>query len=276
MQNLVQMPQSQNLSSFRLITKFIDKGYQLGLSTLAHHTMLVLLRFYNPAKKIVFPHQETISKLGNMSLSSTKRALTELIKQNLIIKTRTRNGNIYGFTNKLFELLNDSNMAFETAQPEPCMNIEHENLKDKLTDKKNEIQKPKPIKNEVVTFSDLEILKHLKQNKTISNPLAYLNWLNKNQDKKASFIESLKEKRTKEINHKAFLKEQEENLKTWGSYYKPDNLKMSDKMSKDSAISFINMKIKFKYHSFNRAVELDENIKSLVKKYNFNEADLNK
>ena len=36
------------------------------------------------------------------------------------------------------------------------------------------------------------------------------------------------------------------------------------------------MKIKFKYHSFNRAVELDENIKSLVKKYNFNEADLNK
>ena len=50
---------------------------------------------------------------------------------------------------------------------------------------------------------------------------------------------------------------------------------MSDKMSKDSAISFISMKIKFKYHSFSRAIELDENIKSLVEKFNFIESDLN-
>lgn len=111
----------RQLSSFELITKWIDTGYTLNLSSNAIQLMTVLLRFYNPDKKFVFPHQETLAERTNTSLATVKRGLNELIKAQLVVKTRKQSGNIYGFTSKLFELLNSSICTIPTAQNEPCM-----------------------------------------------------------------------------------------------------------------------------------------------------------
>ena len=111
----------RRLSGFELMTNWIDTGYTLNLSSTAIQLMTVLLRFYNPDKKFVFPHQETLAERTKTSLATVKRGLTELIKAQLVIKTRKQSGNVYGFTPKLFELLDSSICTVGTAQFEPCI-----------------------------------------------------------------------------------------------------------------------------------------------------------
>lgn len=141
------------LSSFELITNWIDTGYTLNLAPNTIQLMTVLLRFYNPQKKYVFPHQSTIAERTNTSLATVKRCLNELIKAQLIIKTRTQKGNVYGFTPKLFELLHSSNSTIPTAQNEPCM---HEQIKgtNKRTTTTKKAEETKPQKDVVVSISN--------------------------------------------------------------------------------------------------------------------------
>lgn len=122
LQTVTNSNNKRQLSSFELITNWIDIGYTLNLSSNALQLMTVLLRFYNPDKKFVFPHQETLAERTNTSLATVKRGLNELIKAQLVIKTRKQSGNVYGFTPKLFELFNSSICTVPTAQFEPCMN----------------------------------------------------------------------------------------------------------------------------------------------------------
>lgn len=146
----------KQLSSFELITNWIDTAYKLDLAPNTIQIMTVLLRFYNPAKKYVFPHQQTLAERTNTSLATVKRCLNELIKAQLIIKTRTKNGNVYGFTPKLFELLNSSICTNPTAQNEPCM---HEQIKrtNKRTSTAPKAEPQKPVKDVVISFDTLSL-----------------------------------------------------------------------------------------------------------------------
>ena len=163
-----------NISSFELMTKWLDVGYTLGLSSNALQLMTVLLRFYNPLKKYVFPHQDTLATRTNTSVASVKRGLNELLKANLIVKTRTRNGNLYAFTGKLFELLESSICTKETAQNEPCMN--HEPIKrtnkTSTNKQKNVVAFTKNFQNKREIIS-LEDVPEIIQKKAKTNPCGY-------------------------------------------------------------------------------------------------------
>lgn len=162
-----------NISSFELMTKWLDVGYTLGLSSNALQLMTVLLRFYNPLKKYVFPHQDTLATRTNTSVASVKRGLNELLKANLIVKTRTRNGNLYAFTGKLFELLESSICTKETAQNEPCMNHEPIKRTNKTsTNKQNVVAFTKKIQNKREIIS-LEDVPEIIQKKAKTNPCGY-------------------------------------------------------------------------------------------------------
>lgn len=182
----------RQLSSFELITNWIDTGYTLNLSSSAIQLMTVLLRFYNPEKKFVFPRQETLAERTNTSLATVKRGLSELIKAQLVIKTRKQAGNVYGFTPKLFELLNSSICTIPTAQFEPCMKGTN-----KGTDKEQTTCAPaqteqKPDKN-VVSFPNFSLKavpasilakKTDKNGKPIRSHAAYWNSFSDEQKRK--------------------------------------------------------------------------------------------
>ena len=184
-----------HVSSYELITLWLDKGFTLGISSNALQLMTVLLRFYNPNKKFVFPLQETLAERTNTSIASVKRGLNELIKVNLILKRRTQRGNVYGFTGALFDLLNGSNRTVPTVQNEPCMN--NEQNKEKLNKRTTTNKEVETSSNKVVAFSSkssyrkvtlADVPDIIKNNKKVKDPCAY--W--------ASLDEETKQEKLKE------------------------------------------------------------------------------
>lgn len=111
--------------SFTLTKLWIEKAENIELSATAVSVMTALLWHYNPAKKYVFPHQETIAKRVKRSIATVKRAIAELKKAGFIVSSRTRNGNLYAFTQKLFDTLKSQSCSMPEAQNEPTMNHEH-------------------------------------------------------------------------------------------------------------------------------------------------------
>lgn len=248
MQEVQRIEEFTNLhvsTSYELITKWIDRGFTLGLSANSLQVMTVLLRFYNPKKKFVFPKQETIAERTNTSVASVKRALNELMKANLIIKRRTQRGNVYGFTGALFELLNGSNCTVGIAHFELCMNMNpisqtskehhHEQIEEQRQVKNdddfisNSSKKSRHIKLE-------DVPQHLKDNPKIKDPCAYWASLTSEERKqqlaKAEEIErkkvvSLERKRkakeAEEIAQEVKRKELEENSKPIEERYNYDS-----------------------------------------------------
>lgn len=114
--------------SFTLTKLWLEKTEELELSATAVSVMTALLWHYNPTKKYVFPHQQTIGKRVKRSVATVKRAISELKQAGFIISSRTRNGNLYAFTKKFFDMFELSESQVCTAsevQNELCMNHEH-------------------------------------------------------------------------------------------------------------------------------------------------------
>lgn len=114
--------------SFTLTKLWLEKTEELELSATAVSVMTALLWHYNPAKKYVYPHQETIAKRIKRSVATIKRAIAELKRAGYIVSSRTRNGNLYAFTKKFFDIFEQSESQVCTVsevQNELCMNKEH-------------------------------------------------------------------------------------------------------------------------------------------------------
>lgn len=205
----------KQLSSFELITNWIDVGYTLGLSPNALQLMTVLLRFYNPEKKFVFPHQSTLAERTNTSLATVKRGLNDLIKAQLIVKSRTKLGNVYGFTAKLFELLNSSICTIGTAQNEPCMN--RTNKREQIKEHQHEeAEETKQVEKVVVSLSNFS-LKRVPQSilakktdrngKPIRSHAAY--WNSFTDEQKREYLKA-EEAESEKLKQKEELKKQRE------------------------------------------------------------------
>jgi len=105
--------------SYKLVAEFIRYGHKVfNLSANANYVMIVLLNFYNPTKGFVFPKHETISEQTGLSVSTIKRSIKELINAHLLMKTRKKNCNLYGFTSTLFDLLHGSERTNKMVQSE--------------------------------------------------------------------------------------------------------------------------------------------------------------
>lgn len=127
------------VGSFTLTKLWIERAAELDLSATAVSVMTALLWHYNPTKKYVFPHQETIAKRIKRSVATVKRAIAELKKAGFIISTRSKNGNLYAFTQRFFDTLYGSSCTIPKYHNEPCM-IEH-------------VKEQKKNNNNVVVFS---------------------------------------------------------------------------------------------------------------------------
>ena len=76
---------NNTVSSFTLTKLWIERAEFLEISATAVSVMTALLWHYNPTKKYVFPHQDTIAKRTKRSIATVKRALTELKKCGFIV-----------------------------------------------------------------------------------------------------------------------------------------------------------------------------------------------
>ena len=222
-QRLEEFTNLHESTSYELITKWLDKGFTLGLSSNSLQVMTVLLRFYNPQKKFVFPHQTTIAERTNTSIASVKRALNELMKANLIIKRRTQRGNVYGFTGSLFALLDSSNCPLPIAQNEPCMDknqisqtskehhhIEQEEQRQVKND--DDFQSNSSKKSKHVRLEDVP--QHLKDNPKIKDPCAYWAFLTEEEKQKQLKIATeIERKKLVSLEKKRKEKEAEEREK---------------------------------------------------------------
>lgn len=113
------------VGSFTLTKLWIEKAAELDISATAVSVMTALLWHYNPEKKYVFPHQETIAKRVKRSVATVKRAIAELKQAGFIISARTKNGNLYAFTQRFFDTLISKSCTVPKYQSEPCIH-EHE------------------------------------------------------------------------------------------------------------------------------------------------------
>lgn len=128
---------NKEAGSFTLTKLWIEKSEELELSATAVSVMTALLWHYNPAKKYVYPHQQTLAKRVKRSIATIKRAIAELKQAGFIVSSRTRNGNLYAFTNRLFDTLQSQVCTEPEAQNELCMN--HEHVKEHINNNKRAV-----------------------------------------------------------------------------------------------------------------------------------------
>lgn len=258
----------RQLSSFELITNWLDTGYTLNLSSTAIQLMTVLLRFYNPEKKFVFPHQKTLAERTNTSLATVKRGLNELIKAQLVIKTRKQSGNVYGFTPRLFDLLNSSICTVPTAHYEPCMKRTNKGTNKKQTTCKSVESEPK--KAEVVSFSSFSLKKIPdsilakktdKTGKPIRNHAAYWNSFTDDQKREYLKNEAAESERKEKLKKQAQLIKQqrrEEEKRLQEQLSRP----LHEQWTREQAIKHV-----WQTRNFHRGILKEGLTKSLVELY---------
>lgn len=138
-------------------------GEQFKLSNSALIVLFALCYHFNGTRNDSFPSQQFIATKTGLSLSSIKRSIKELLEKGLILKCRSKYGNIYKFTNKFFEAVN---LTPEKAQNKP-------QLKSKMT----------PVNHEQTNNNKLNKITSFL-NKTERSPLnqmvQYKFWKHKN------------------------------------------------------------------------------------------------
>lgn len=231
-----------NKGSFELTKLWIEKSEEIELSATAVSVMTALLWHYNPEKKFMYPHQDTIGKRIKRSVATVKRAITELKQKGYLVTTRSRNGNLYALTKKFFDLFEPSesqSCTVEKVQNELCMNIEHVKEQKKEQHKKvvvafssNSNKKPGPI-------NMAEIPDIIRENPKIKNVIGY--WRSLDDTAKAEYIE--KDKEVKELKARREAKEKEQEQRSYENYLKQQALKnakpFSETCTKEQAISYI-------------------------------------
>ncbi|WP_405308360.1 helix-turn-helix domain-containing protein [Methanobrevibacter sp.] len=251
-----------NKGSFELTKLWIEKSEEIELSATAVSVMTALLWHYNPEKKFMYPHQDTIGKRIKRSVATVKRAITELKQKGYLVTTRSRNGNLYALTKKFFDLFEPSenqSCTISTAKNELCM-IEQVKEQKKEQQKKvvvafssNSNKIPELKKAE--TVAPLVIPAIIKNNPKIKNPFAY--WRSLDDTAKADYYR--KEQEAAELKARQEAKEKEQQQRSYENYLKQQALKnakpFSETCTKEQAISYI----KFTYSK-------SEFMKTLAKK----------
>lgn len=277
-----------NKGSFELTKLWIEKSEEIELSATAVSVMTALLWHYNPEKKFMYPHQDTIGKRIKRSVATVKRAITELKQKGYLVTTRSRNGNLYALTKKFFDLFEPSenqSCTMSKVQNEPCMNIEHvkeQVIKQQLEEAKKKAPKPdkvvvfssispnkKPVQKVAETVAPLVIPAIIKNNPKIKNPSAY--WRSLDDTAKQDYIRKEQEAAELKARHEAKEKEQEQ--RSYENYLKHEAMKnakpFSETCTKEQAISYI--KTTYGKNKFmNLLAENSRTVKELLKRFNLN------
>ncbi|MEI7475543.1 MAG: helix-turn-helix domain-containing protein [bacterium] len=153
-QNYKPSPKKVKINGFNLAQRLYISGAakQFELNPTQMLVLIGLASHYNPEKSVVFPSQEYLAKNLNISERSVVRAINELIKKRLIVKSKNGNNNLYAFTAIFFGAVD---MAPESCQSDTLLGV-------KMSDK----QYNSNYKN---NSSDFRKNKKAEKESTISN-----------------------------------------------------------------------------------------------------------
>lgn len=209
------------ITGFELTKIVLHNLQHWGLKHTTKPVLFVLVDCYNPENgSVVFPSMEYIARIADVSLTSAKEGIKELINKGLIIKSKR--GKIRGNYNKYLLTPKVQNPTSEQPENEllkqsgsdPFMirtNKERKNKKQTTI-----VEDIKPIKDVVVslkTFSSKktvtldDVPEIIKNNPKIDNPCAY--WASLSDEVKS---EKIKEQEEKEIQIKKREERQKQKL----------------------------------------------------------------
>lgn len=89
----------QNFTNYDMMLCIYETGLAkaFDLKATTFNVLFGLCRYYNQSKGVVFPSIETLAEKLNLGERTVTRAIGELVKKGLILKTRKGNKNFYGF-----------------------------------------------------------------------------------------------------------------------------------------------------------------------------------
>lgn len=194
-----------DLSGYELTAGVIRHLHEYKLRDCSKLVLIYLANCFNPKNKTVFPKQETIAKMMDISITSVKKGINELIEKGLILKVKNYNRNRYIFTEKIKNTTDTIQPSTDTIQPlqqseSDCSYIEPIN-RNKITQTggvmKKEIQDLNVIKN--ISFENRRILQEYAKSKNAKNIDAYVNTLIGNGSYKTILADCKKAKETTQL-----------------------------------------------------------------------------
>lgn len=211
--NATSVESFDNYTNWDLSTGLM-RGSLTGLLTPTMRLIVTsLATYYNNKTKIVFPSLETLARNVDVSIRSASRSIDALIKQGLILKTKRGKHNVYRFTNKFFEGLNENaSKTNKLTKQKPTSNT-GQFVKDTRQNRQKTLDKLSSKQN--------------KYNKINNNNFFQKNSF-KNSDQKSTDLETFKNK-----NHSDFQKPKYwHNTQTEGvNYLSPEKTKKQTQKS---------------------------------------------
>lgn len=199
-ENAVKRHAGHGFSQFELSKNVLNNLKQWKLKNTTKLVLLVLVDCYNPNNgAVIFPSMEYIANIADISLTSTKEGIKELINKGLIIKSKRSkiqgNYNKYLLTQKVHFLTSEQSENEFLKQSE----FDHfMNRTKKEEQKKNKQQnvvvslKTKSF-HQSVTLEDIPEI--IKNNPKVNNPCAY--WASLSDEVKAEKIKEQKKNEEK-------------------------------------------------------------------------------
>lgn len=171
--------QKFKINGFNLAQKIYMSGIaaKFDLNPTQILVLIGLSSHYNPQKSVVFPSQEFLAKNLNISERSVIRAISELVKKRIIVKSKQGNNNLYAFTPIFFEALGLSHAECQNVISDGDK-MSHKQYNNKYKNNNFDFQKNwnKTTSENVSNINDYQKVKNnIEQEKRINQTKEYLN-----------------------------------------------------------------------------------------------------
>lgn len=192
-----------NVTQFEITSDLLRNLYKFDLTPVTKLVLLELTTHLNESRNgaVVFPSVGYIAEVLGIGLTACKKAINDLIKAGLIIKTKRNNvkGNYnkYLFTSKIsgfkkedVNILSRQDIKMRNSTSERSQNgffkqsendfFLHEQKKE--TKKEPTVKKNLQVDSNSIEIEEFKILKDYAQKNCTSTPERYLNWILKHND----------------------------------------------------------------------------------------------
>lgn len=199
MQNAVKSMPIKGVSQYEITSSLLRNLYKYDLTPVTKLVLLELTTHLNENKNgaVVFPSISYIAEVLGIGLTATKKAINDLIKQGLIIKSKRSkikgNYNMYALTPKV------QNLTSERSENKCFKKSDNDHF---LKQQKKETNKPTKV-------DDFKILKDYAIRHNAKNINAYINTLKKSESDK----QIIKDYKQAKANNKAMLEAAKQNQK---------------------------------------------------------------
>ena len=191
MNNLAKRMPQKGITQFELTSNLLRNLYKYDLTPVTKLVLLELTTHLNENKNgaVVFPSISYIAEVLGIGLTATKKAINDLIKQGLIIKS------------KRSKIRGNYNMYVLTPKVQNLTSERSENKCFKKSDNDHFFKEQKKETNKPTNVDDYKILKDYAVKHNAKNINAYINFLKKSGSDK----QIIKDYKQSKANNKAML-----------------------------------------------------------------------